>query len=221
MDRNDWLQQQRQETEHGYDKVWAPLYGEKWGLYPNASHMQFIGKFLQLFPASGTILDAACGAGRYMPALLEKGHSVFGIDQAQGMLDHARAKFPAVELEKMGLQELSYSDRFDGAICMDALEHAPPEAWPVILSNFHRALRPGGYLYFTVELADEQEIELAFQQGQANGLPMVYGEWLNDEVYHYYPSMSQVRDWLGQTGFEILEEGEGDGYHHFLTRKAA
>ena len=154
-----------------------------------------------------------------MPLLLEKGHTVFGIDQSQGMLDQASKKYPGVHLEKIGLQEMSFQKMFEGAICMDALEHVSPEDWPTIFHNFHCALRPQGYLYFTVEVADEQEIEEAFRKGQQAGLPLVYGEWPdNDGVYHYYPSMPQVREWLQQSGFEVMEEGEGDGYHHFLAR---
>ena len=155
-----------------------------------------------------------------MPMLLEKGHTVVGIDQAQGLLDQAAKKFPAVELEKTGLQEMSCVKEFDGAICMDALEHVCPEDWPLILQNFHKALQPQGYFYFTVELAEEQEVEIAFRQAKEAGIPVVYGEWPdNDGVYHYYPSMPQVWGWLGEAGFEVIEEGEGDGYHHFLTRR--
>lgn len=99
------------------------------------------------------------------------------------------------------------------------MEHVCPEDWQPILRNFHRALRQHGYFYFTVELAAEQEVELAFQKALDMGLSVVYGEWINDGVYHYYPSLSQVKDWLQQTGFEMIAEGEGDGYHHFITRK--
>jgi cyclopropane fatty-acyl-phospholipid synthase-like methyltransferase len=220
MDRKSWLEEQRRDAEEKYDKLWAPLYGEKWGVYENSTQQEFIHKFLNLLPESGTLLDAACGAGRYMGMLLEKGHTVIGIDQAQGMLDQARTKFPTVQMEKVGLQEMAYQERFDGAICMDALEHVCPEDWLPILQNFHRALKPRGYFYFTVELADEEEVKTAFRQGQELGLPVVYGEWINDDVYHYYPSMSQVKEWLQQTGFELVEEGKGDGYHHFVARKA-
>jgi cyclopropane fatty-acyl-phospholipid synthase-like methyltransferase len=220
MDRNSWLKQMRREAEEGYDRLWAPLYGEKWGVYSNTSHQQFIGKFLDLLPQPGTLLDAACGAGRYMGVLLERGHSIVGIDQAQGMLDQARMKFPTVRLEKLGLQEMDFQETFDGAICMDALEHVCPEDWPRVLQNVQRALQPYGYFYFTVEVAEEDEVKLAFQQAQELGLPVVYGEWINDGVYHYYPSLSQVRAWLEQSGFDLVEEGEGDGYHHFVTRKA-
>ncbi len=221
MDRVDWLREKRREAEERYDTLWAPLYGEKWGVYSNATHQQFIQRFLSLLPQPGTILDAACGAGRYMPMLLEKGHSVVGIDQSQGMLSRARAKFPTVRTEKIGLQELAYREAFDGIICMDAMEHVFPEDWALILGNFHRALKPRGPLYFTVEIAEENEIEAAFIRGQQLGLPVVPGEWADGDVYHYYPPLSQVRAWVQQAGLALIEEGEGDGYHHFFVRKAS
>lgn len=220
MDRSSWLRDRRNEAEERYSTWWAPSYDEEGGIYPNASHLQFIQKFIYLLPSNSTILDAACGSGRYMPQLLEQGHSIVGLDQAKGMLARAKEKFPNVQFEKMGLQEMSYQEMFDGAICMDAMEHVSPEDWPVILANFQRALKPHGYLYFTVEVQDEAEVKSAFEQAQQMGLPVVYGEWVNDDVYHYYPSLEQVREWISQAGFMIVEEGEGDGYHHFLTRKA-
>lgn len=220
MDRKDWLQQQRREAEENYSNLWAPEYGEKWGVYDNASHQVFIRKFLNLLPGPGALLDAACGAGRYLSMLLERGHRVVGIDQAQGMLDQAAAQFPTVRLVKTGLQEMAFQEEFDGAICMDAMEHVCPEDWLPIFHNFYRALKPVGVFYFTVEIADEQEVEQAYREGKQSGLPVVKGEWINDGVYHYYPPMSQVRSWLGEANLKVVEEGEGDGYHHFLTRKA-
>jgi ubiquinone/menaquinone biosynthesis C-methylase UbiE len=220
MDRNSWLKQMRQEAEDSYSEFWASKYDLEGGVYSNASHQQFIRKFLSLLPQPGALLDAACGTGRYTGMLLDAGHTVIGVDQAQGMLDQARTKYPSVHFEKVGLQEMTFQDVFDGAICMDALEHVCPEDWPPILHNFHRALKTSGIFYFTVEIADENDVELAFRQGQELGLPMVHGEWwINTELYHYYPSMAQVRDWLQQAGFEIIEEGEGDGYHHFIARR--
>jgi ubiquinone/menaquinone biosynthesis C-methylase UbiE len=219
MDRISWLREKRREAEEGYDILWSPLYDVEGGVYPNASHLQFIQKFIDLLPQNSTVLDAACGTGRYMLLILEKGHTVIGIDQAKGMLARAKEKFPEVRFEKIGLQEMSFEDAFDGAICMDAMEHICPEDWTVVLRNFHRALKPQGYLYFTVEIQDESEVKAAFQEAQRSGLPVVYGEWINTDVYHYYPSLEQVREWVQQAGFTILEEGESDDYHHFLMRK--
>jgi trans-aconitate methyltransferase len=39
-----------------------------------------------------------------LPFLLEKKHSIIAIDQSQGMLARAKAQFPGVHFEKIGLQ---------------------------------------------------------------------------------------------------------------------
>lgn len=223
MDRRTWLNDMRRECEEKYDTLWAPGYGEQWGLYSNVTHQQYLREFLSLLPQNATILDAACGAGRYLPYLLEDGHSVTAIDQAQGMLANAKAKFPDVEFEKMGLQELAYQEIFDGVICMDAMENVCPEDWLLVLGNFHRALKPQGYLYFTtetIENAEESEIREAFERARQAGLPVVYGECPDEEVYHYHPTNQQVREWVRQAGFEILRDGNGEiWYYHILVRK--
>jgi SAM-dependent methyltransferase len=225
MDRVAWLRELRQQCEEKYDTLWAPLYGEdNFGEYNNTTHLQFIQEFLDLLPPRSMLLDAATGAGRYLPFLLEKGHSVLAVDQAGGMLAQAKIKYPAARFEKVGLQEMAYREEFDGAICMDAMENVPPEDWLTVLGNFHRALKPEGCLYFTVETienADEKEIQEAFEKGRAAGLPVVYGEIPDEDgVYHYHPTDQQVRDWTWQAGFEILKEADGEiWYYHILLRK--
>jgi cyclopropane fatty-acyl-phospholipid synthase-like methyltransferase len=173
--------------------------------------------------SNSIILDAACGAGRYEPFLLEKRHSIIGIDQSQAMLARAKEKFPNVQYEKIRLQEIAYQEIFDGMICMDAMENVCPEDWTLVLNNFYRALKPHGYLYFTaetVENADENEIEQAFERAQKAGLPVVYGEWPDEEVYHYHPTNQQVKIWAQEAGFEILREANGEiWYFHILLRK--
>jgi len=213
----------RRDCEQQYDRD-SPLYGEKYGLYSNIAHREFIREFLRLLPQDCAILDAACGAGRYIPFLLEKTHTIVGIDQSRGMLERARASFPDVHFEKIGLQEIPYENVFDGAICMDAMENVSPEDWAIVLGNFHRALKPGGYFYFTAETmenADADEIRQAFERAQQAGLPVVYGEYPDEGVYHYHPTNQQVKEWVQQAGFEILKEGNGEiWYYHILLHKA-
>jgi SAM-dependent methyltransferase len=223
MDRITWLQQMRHGCEEQYDRE-SSLYDQEGGTYSNVAHQRFIGEFLGLLPEKSKLLDAPCGTGRYLPFLLAKGHSVIGIDQSQGMLSRAEGKFPAVQFEKLGLQEMAYSEIFDGAICMDAMENIAPEDWPLVLGNFHRALKPHGYFYFTVEtieMADENEILRAFERAQQAGLPVVYGEYPDEVPYHYHPTTQQVREWTRQAGFEILQDGNGEiWYFHVLVQKA-
>jgi SAM-dependent methyltransferase len=220
VDRAAFLQERRRLAEERMDSLWAPVYDENWGGAIDPTHERFFRRFLARCPAQALLLDAACGTGKYWPLILASGRAVFGTDQAKGMLDQARAKFPQVQVEKVGLQEMGYSARFDSAICMDAMENVFPEDWPRVLGNLQRALKPQGFLYFTVELADEKETERAFAAGQQLGFPVVYGEWAHEGGYHYYPKIEQVRDWVRAAGFRLVEETVGDEYHHFLVQKA-
>lgn len=222
MDRTTWLKELQRDCEEKYDD-YAPLYCEKYGLYSNITHQQFIQEFLSHLSPNSTILDAACGAGRYEPFFLEKGHSIIGVDQSQGMLLRAKEKFPNVQYEKIGLQDIAYHEVFDGTICMDAMENVCPEDWPLVLNNFNRALKPLGYLYFTaetIENMDENEIIQAYERAKQAGLPVVYGEWPDEEVYHYHPTNQQVQEWVQRAGFEILKIANGEiWYYHILAIK--
>jgi len=220
MNRSDWLRQVRRTAEERMDTLFAAIYDDNWGATIEPSHQRMMSRFLSLCPPRGAILDAACGTGKYWPTLLAGGRTVHGVDQSQGMLDRARAKFPDVPTENVGLQELGYGEAFDAAICMDALENVCPEGWPLVLTNLHRALKPAGCLYFTVELAEQQEVEAAYAAGRQRGLPLVAGEWvLLEGGYHYYPRIERVREWARLAQFRPVEETIGDFYHHFLVRK--
>jgi SAM-dependent methyltransferase len=245
MEREEWLAKMRAQAEALYDHL-APAYWVKFGLYPNQTHRRFIEKFLGRLGAKSSILDAACGAGRYDGMLLEAGHSVLGIDQSISMLARAREvfpqeRFPDLRYARMGLQEMDFNGEFNGAICMDALEHVCPEDWPGILARFQKALSPGGVLYVTFEVADWGGVEEAYERARVLGLPVVFGEVADEvdaayanvvvldwqaisgeqsdpAVYHYYPRLDQVRTWFDQAGLTIEGEGTGDGYAHLLAR---
>jgi cyclopropane fatty-acyl-phospholipid synthase-like methyltransferase len=219
MDRPTWLKEKRRLAEERMDTLFAPIYDQNWGATIDPAHQIFIAKFLSLCPPQARILDAACGTGKYWPAILAAGRTVLGTEQSQGMLDRARQKFPDTPVEKVGLQEMSYQEAFDGTICMDAMEFVFPEDWPLVLGNFYRAIKPNGYFYFTVEIAAEEETRAAYEAGQSLGLPVVYGEWGHEGGYHYYPTMTQVKAWLEQARFDLVDETEEDVYHHFIVRK--
>ncbi len=248
MDRAAWLKKMRTQAETLYDHL-APAYWVTFGFYANATHHQFIEKLLARLGPQSALLDAACGAGRYDERLLEAGHSVLGIDQADNMLARARehfpqARYPQLRYTKIGLQEMDFEASFEGAICIDALEHISPEDWPGIVARFQKALKPGGMLYVTVEVPNADEVRAAYERAQARGLPVVWGEVVDESganylratatdwqtlageqadqaVYHYYPSPEQVHAWFNQAGLIIEEEGTGDGYTHLLARKKA
>jgi SAM-dependent methyltransferase len=219
MNRSTWLRELRRSTEERYDSVYAPIYDDQWGGEIALSHQHFLEKFLDLCQPASRILDAACGTGKYWPPILSSGRTVFGIDQSKQMLLHANAKYPDVEVEKLGLQEMSYENAFHGAICIDAMEFVFPEDWLVVLNNLYRAIKHKCPLYFTVEIADETDIETDFRKGREMGLPVIYGESAHEGGYHYYPKIEIVKEWITQVGLILVEDAYGDEYQHFLVRK--
>jgi SAM-dependent methyltransferase len=225
MDRTEWLRQRRHLAEERYDRMWALIYDENWGSYLGPLHQLMLARVLDSLPAQVLILDAACGTGKYWPMLSASGREFVGIDQSARMLERAHAKFPQVPIHKVGLQEMRFKSAFDLIICMDAMENVFPEAWPLVLTNFRRALKPDGQLYFTVEICDPANLEADYQLALGKGMPVVLGEAVGqvgpeDEEggYHFYPGLPEVRLWLSAGGFSIIEEAEADDYHHFWCR---
>jgi SAM-dependent methyltransferase len=115
---------------------------------------EWVARVLRLIGPGATVLDAPCGTGRYFPMLAAAGVRVAGVDQSAAMLARARERGIAVSLEHISLQELSYAGRFDAVLTIDAMQHIPPEDWPGVLANLHRAARPGGSVYLTVHELD-------------------------------------------------------------------
>jgi ubiquinone/menaquinone biosynthesis C-methylase UbiE len=158
--------------------------------------------------------------------VLDSGRRVVGTDQSTGMLARARARFPAVPLERVGLQELAFDAEFDAVMCIDAMENVPPEDWPRVAGSLRRAVRPGGRVYLTVEEPNRADLERAQADATAAGLPVVPGEMTAEGAgYHHYPSREQVGGWLEEAGLAVVaedvsDEGDGYGYLHLLTRPA-
>jgi 2-polyprenyl-3-methyl-5-hydroxy-6-metoxy-1,4-benzoquinol methylase len=133
-------------------------------------------------------------------------------------------KFPHVRFEQVGLQELAFDGEFDAAMCLDAMEHVPPEDWPRVLENLARAVPPGEHVYLTLEQIDRREVEEAFTDATAAGLPVVLGEVIAGDTggYHYYADSDRVSGWLADAGLQVVDEEDewldGYGYRHLFLR---
>jgi cyclopropane fatty-acyl-phospholipid synthase-like methyltransferase len=225
MERAAWLAQRRGVVMAEYD-VEAPTYDAH--EYPSDTQREWVRRLLARLAPGSSILDAPCGTGKYFPLVAAAGHHVSGIDQSSGMLEQARARGIAVSLERTSLQDMSAVACFDAVLTIDAMENVAPEDWPGVLSKLHRALRPGGPLYMTVEEVPDEDVAAAFVTLMGQGIPAVRGEVIEGDVagYHYYPGRERVLGWFAAEGLEIVEEGYkqeggGWGYRHFLLRKPA
>lgn len=183
-----------------------------------------MSSLIESVPPGGSLLDAACGTAPYAGMVLDAGVGYVGIDQSAGMLERARAKWPHARFEQVGLQELSFETTYDAVMCTDAMENVSPEDWPLVVSAFGRALRPGGHLYLTVEEVERSELEEAFARASEEGSPASFGELVEGDTagYHFYPDRGQVDRWLASAGFHSVAQADewldGYGYHHLLMR---
>jgi SAM-dependent methyltransferase len=222
VDRATWLAARRAAVEDDYTQD-ASTYDD--GYDPATPvHRRFVALLIEATPAGGSVLDAACGTAPYAGMVLDAGRSYVGIDQSAGMLARASAKWPKVRFERIGLQEVAFDGSFDAAMCVDAMEHVPPEEWPRVLDGLRGSLRPGGHLYLTVEEVVRGRLDRAHAAATQAGLPAVHGEQIDGETggYHHYPDREQVDRWFVGADLEVVEQADewldGYGYHHLLAR---
>ena len=225
MDRRAWLEERRAAVELDYTRD-APSY--EIDNYPiSEAHRRFVTRVVEACPPDGVVLDIPCGTGRYFELVVAQGRRVVGADQSAGMVEQARARGLADSVEQTGLQELAHVATFDGVLCIDAMEHVPPEDWPRVVDNLGRACRDGGLVYMSLEvLADQQaHLDRALADALAQGLPAVRGEDVGEDTggYHFYPADEQITEWLDVARMQIVEDitdmtyGEW-GYRHLLLR---
>jgi SAM-dependent methyltransferase len=223
MDRRTWLDDRRSAVASAYDAA-APTYDQD--PYPAQAQARFVARLLETCPPGGLVLDAPCGTGRYFGQVIEAGRRVVGVDGSAGMLAMARERGLAEALHRLDLQELTFVREFDAVMTIDAMENVPPEDWPLVIANLHRAVRPGGHLYLTVEEQPDALVDAAFQALSAAHLPAVRGEVVEAGAagYHFYPGRERVVGWIAGEDLRIVDESHEaapDGswaYRHFLLR---
>ena len=110
---------------------------------------------LALMPdvAGKSILDAACGPGKYAEILLSKGATLTGFDISRKMVELAkerngdRCNFFIHDLSQP--LEMLKNETFDIVLCALALQYV--EDWSLPMQEFHRVLRPQGRLIISIE----------------------------------------------------------------------
>jgi len=97
------------------------------------------------------ILDAGCGRGETVLACAHAGAEVAGIDYSQDAVELTREMLaevqPAADIRVGSVTDLPWPDAsFDRVQFSDVIEHLDPPQTVPALREFHRVLKPGGYV---------------------------------------------------------------------------
>jgi SAM-dependent methyltransferase len=134
------------------------------------------------------VLDVACGAGRLLFFLKERGYvNASGVDLSPEQIARARQVTPKVIQSDLLEYLAANPGRFDLILGLDVIEHLTK---PQVVSFFDRAfaaLRPGGRLVIETVNADTPM-----------GLPILYGDFTHETCFTPQSVVSLFR----LTGFE-------------------
>lgn len=176
-------------AERGYDKVaaeYAELEGAaKW------PRMSWLAMLLDLLRPASAVLDLGCGSGDPADVEIAKNHTITGVDVSSVQIELAKKNVPSGSFIHGDLEYVSFdAGSFDAVVMFYAIEHVPRLRHRPLLEKIRGWIRPGGYLLFTTEAADYDEVS-----GEWLGVPMVLS------CFEPETTKQIVRD----SGFDIVE----------------
>lgn len=118
----------------------------------------------------GRILDYGCGYGRTLGVLSNAGYTnVFGVDFSEAMLQRTRVEVPGPVLIRNDGRSLPFkSESFDAVLLFAVLTCIPKDSEQrLLLSETNRVLRPGGLIYVSDLLVNDDTRNLERYQRDA------------------------------------------------------
>lgn len=99
------------------------------------------------------VLDFGCGCGRFLAGWVMKGSKMRlqGCDYNPELVDWCNGHIPGVKVQINHIgQDLPFEDNlFDFVYLLSVFTHLTLGEQAFLVSEFHRVLRPGGYIYVT------------------------------------------------------------------------
>jgi len=163
-----------------------------------------IEKFLKYLPEKPRVLEAGCGPGRESEIFLKHGAEIAGVDMSEGLLNIARVKNPQAKYSKEDFRKLSFANSsFDGVWAHASLVHLEQISdVESSLKEFHRVLKPGGYLYVYVKA----------QTGTNKTAVVTDSLSKHDRFFRYY-TPEEMTELLTKAGFEIKAKEMQEDQH--------
>jgi SAM-dependent methyltransferase len=111
----------------------------------------WVQKWAHLITPRGTVLDVACGAGRHMQFLAERGHAVTGVDRSPQAIQAARPWGYALRADIENGPWPFDDVTFDAVVVTHYL-------WRALLPTLLDSLAPGGVLLYETFAAGNETV---------------------------------------------------------------
>ncbi len=148
----------------GYDRE-AKVYDAKRSFYEVGYGGLRERKMLSLFCRGPKVLNVACGSGRLLSFLSEKGFEVVGIDFSKGMLNVAKKKTVGCRNLDLLIADAEFlpfrKDAFDEIVCSRAFKFFPSPL--SALNEGSRVLRKSGKIILTLETSEPLWIRVGYK----------------------------------------------------------
>jgi SAM-dependent methyltransferase len=130
-----------------YDRS-AEVYDLYYGWLDYAEHAAAVhDRIRQKNPGAGSLLELACGTGRYLEQFGEWYEAV-GLDVSESMLAIAGERLPEVELHRANMTDFDLGRRFDAVVCLfSSIAYITSgDDLRSVITNAANHLNPGGVL---------------------------------------------------------------------------
>lgn len=162
------------------------------------THRQLIERISRVMPKEGKILEAGCGSGWVVNALMNLGHDVEGIDSSQELVSIVKSKYPELPIRLGDVLSLDAPDScYQGYISLGVIEHRQAGCEP-FLKEAYRVLRPGGIIYVSVPYFNLLR-RLKYSNSNSPHLKSDHSAF-----YQYGFTKNYFRDVLETAGFRLL-----------------
>lgn len=190
----------RKADQEYWDALWASQISSKYyAKYAMGPLDEYFPYFEYYFSKSDRILEAGCGTGRYVVALLARGYTnVRGIDWGKSTIDKVKTIFPDLPIEAGDATNVNVDNEYyDAYISLGVVEHreAGPEPF---LREAYRILKPGGIALISVPYVNP-----------LRNLKKVFGAYRNQNItgfsfYQYAFQKKGFANYLKEAGFQVL-----------------
>ena len=110
-------------------------------------------RFVAYLPPGGRILEAGCGVGRDVVAMVDRGYQVVAFDASAEMVRLCRDRVAGrAEVLQLRFEDVRWRAEFDGIWTCASLLHVPLAIFQDVASRLVAALRPDGVWYMSFKI---------------------------------------------------------------------